>query len=68
MRKRMKLLLAFAVVPILLSGCIVAPWYPYYDDDGGYYRHDHGRWHDDRGYDGRGYGGRWYDDRGYGRR
>ncbi|WP_026841252.1 hypothetical protein [Citrifermentans bremense] len=62
MRKRMKLLLAFAVVPILLSGCIVAPWYPYYDDDGGYYHHDRGRWHD------RGYDGRWYDGRGYGRR
>lgn len=63
MRKRMKLLVAFAVVPILLSGCIVSPWYPYYDDEPGYHHHDRGRWHDDRGYD-----GRRYDGRGYGRR
>lgn len=66
MRRRMKLLLAFAVVPMLLSGCIISPWY--YDDDPGYHHHDRGRWHDDRGYGDRGYGGRWYDERGYGRR
>lgn len=63
MRKSAKLLATVVLLPLLLSGCIISPWSPYYDDEPGYHHHDHGRWHDDRGY-----GGRWYDDRGYGRR
>ncbi|BCO11639.1 hypothetical protein GEOBRER4_n4037 [Citrifermentans bremense] len=54
MRKRVKALIIIAMLPLLLSGCIISPWY--YDDGPGYH-HDHGRWHD-RGYDDRGYGRR----------
>lgn len=55
MKKRVKVLITVVMLPLLLSGCIISPWY--YDDDPGYHHHDHGRWHD-RGYDDRGYGRR----------
>ncbi|QWV92116.1 hypothetical protein KP004_12890 [Geomonas oryzisoli] len=52
MKRKIRYLVALAVLPALLSACIVVPV-------DGYYGHHHGYYYDDYGYYGRGpYGGR----------